>query len=66
MHNLINSINWEHVMVVIVSILGAFGASRAWLQKLCSKLDDRKTEVDEMRQELNDLKALLATKEDKK
>jgi hypothetical protein len=66
MHNIINAINWEHVMLVLVSILGAFGASRAWLKKLCAKLDDSKSEVDILRQEIKDLRSLFDAKEDKK
>lgn len=66
MHDIINAINWEHILMVLVSILGAFGASRAWLKKLCASLDDNKGEVEVLRQEMKDMKALLETKEDKK
>lgn len=59
MHDIINQINWEHIILVAVSILGAFGASRAWLKRLCAQLDDNKGEVEIMKQDIKDMKALL-------
>lgn len=55
MHNLLNTINWEHVLYAIFTILTACGVSFGWLKTLCKKIESTSLRVEEHRDEIREI-----------
>lgn len=52
MWQIIQAINWEAIGVVLMSILSAYGVTRAWLHSMCSKIESTNLRVEEHRDEI--------------
>lgn len=55
MHDMINAINWEHVGMVVVSILSAFGVTFGWLKRMCSRIESTNLDVEAHKEEIKRL-----------
>lgn len=64
MWQIVQAINWEQVGVVLVSVLSAYGVTRAWLLKMCSKIESTNLNVeahrDEIRAIVEEMKKIIA------
>lgn len=52
MEAILASINWEAIGVVLMSILSAYGVTRAWLQSMCAKIESTNLRVEEHKDEI--------------
>ena len=57
MEAILAAINWEAVVMVLMSILSAYGVTRAWLLKMCSKIESTNLRVEEHRDEIREIMA---------
>jgi len=55
MEAILAAINWEAVVMVLMSILSAYGVTRAWLLKMCSKIESTSLRVEEHRDEIREI-----------
>lgn len=55
MEAILAAINWEAVVMVLMSILSAYGVTRAWLLKMCSKIESTNLRVEEHRDEIREI-----------
>lgn len=55
MEAILAAINWEAVVMVLMSILSAYGVTRAWLLRMCSKIESTNLRVEEHRDEIRDI-----------
>ena len=64
MWNLLQLVNWEAVGVVLISMLSAYGVTRAWLLKMCSKIESTNLRVeahkDEIREIMDEMRSIIA------
>lgn len=52
MWQILQAINWEHVLYAIFTVLTACGVSLSWLKKMCSKIEATNTDVEAHKEEI--------------